>query len=216
MTVTDIQPITNVQSNGSNKPKNTGRYKIYIDGEFAFALYKSELNSFKIKVGESISEEVRNQIEQDVLDKRAKLRAMNLLTEKSYTVKQLREKLEKGFYPESAINSALDYVASFHYTDDLQYAKDYITYHTDDKSRKRIEQDLTQKGISRELIEQAFMDLQDSQVEVDEIGQIQHFLEKKHFDVDNFDYKEKQKIIGALYRKGISMEAIRKCMQVDM
>ncbi|MCP6059851.1 hypothetical protein NL388_31820, partial [Klebsiella pneumoniae] len=64
---------------------------------------------------------------EEILPKRAKIRAMHLLQKREYTVAQLKEKLEKGCYPERIIEDALDYVASFHYTDDLRFALQYIT-----------------------------------------------------------------------------------------
>ena len=84
---------------------------------------------------------------QEVLPKRAKLRAMNLLQGREYTTAQLRTKLQQGYYPTEIIEQAIDYVAGFHYIDDLRYAVDYITYHEDSRSRRRIEQDLQGKGI---------------------------------------------------------------------
>ena len=66
---------------------------------------------------------------QEVLPKRAKLRAMNLLQGREYTTSQLRTKLQQGYYPPEIIEQAIEYVAGFHYIDDLRYAVDYITYH---------------------------------------------------------------------------------------
>ena len=54
---------------------------------------------------------------------------MNLLQGREYTTSQLRTKLQQGFYPPKIIEQAIDYVAGFHYIDDLRYAVDYITYH---------------------------------------------------------------------------------------
>jgi len=55
------------------------RSKVYIDQEFAFVLYKGELRLYHIKEGQQLSEEDYRTIMQEVLPKRAKLRAMNLL-----------------------------------------------------------------------------------------------------------------------------------------
>ena len=52
---------------------------VYIDQEFAFVLYKGELRLYHIKEGQLLSEEDYRTIMQEVLPKRAKLRAMNLL-----------------------------------------------------------------------------------------------------------------------------------------
>ena len=55
------------------------RSKVYIDQEFAFVLYKGELRLYHIKESEELRPEDYRTIMQEVLPKRAKLRAMNLL-----------------------------------------------------------------------------------------------------------------------------------------
>ena len=100
------------------------RSKVYIDQEFAFVLYKGELRLYHIKEGQQLSEEDYRTIMQEVLPKRAKLRAMNLLQGREYTTAQLRTKLQQGFYPTEIIEQAIAYVAGFHYIDDLRYAVD--------------------------------------------------------------------------------------------
>ena len=64
------------------------RAKVYIDDKFAFVLYKGELRSFQIREGEEVSEEDYRNILEEVLPKRAKRRAMNLLKSREYTVRQ--------------------------------------------------------------------------------------------------------------------------------
>ena len=94
------------------------RSKVYIDQEFAFVLYKGELRLYKLREGQEISEVTYQTIMNEVLPKRAKLRAMNLLQSRDYTTAKLRQKLKQGLYPDAVIEQALDYVASYHYTDD--------------------------------------------------------------------------------------------------
>ena len=89
------------------------RSKVFLDGEFAFVLYKGELRRFHLQEGSEISQRAYEEIMKEVLPKRAKLRAMNLLTKKDYTTAKLREKLMEGGYPEMIIQEALDYVASW-------------------------------------------------------------------------------------------------------
>lgn len=191
------------------------RCKIFIDGEYAFVLYKGEIRDYRIKSGEEISESIYDEIISAVLPKRAKLRAMNLLQKKDYTEKQLRNKLSEGLYPADIIDDAISYVKSYKYLDDDRYARDYITYHMDSRSRSRITQDLAGKGISKELIATAMDELYADDDGSSEIEQIRLLLVKKHYDPENSDYKEKQKIMAFLMRKGYSMSLIRKAMSVD-
>ena len=189
------------------------RSKVSIDQEFAFVLYKGELRLYHIKEGEEIRPEDYHTILQEVLPKRAKLRAMNLLQGREYTTAQLRTKLQQGYYPTEVIEQAIAYVASFHYIDDLRYAVDYITYHENSRSRRRIEQDLQGKGISAITIEEAWQNWRENGGVQDEQNMIRELLRKKHYDPDTeTDWKERQKIYAFLARKGFSAEAIRKAI----
>ncbi len=191
------------------------RSKVYIEQEFAFVLYKGELRLYHIREGEELDEEDYRTIMEEVLPKRAKLRAMNLLKSREYTTAQLYSKLVRGYYPEKVIQEALDYVASFHYTDDLRYAVSFITYNESTKSRRRMEQDLIAKGISKETIAGAWAEWEEQGGVQDEETMIRKLLEKKHYDSENTDHKEQQKIFAFLMRKGFPGEKIRKVMRAD-
>ncbi len=188
------------------------RSRVWIDGEFAFVLYKGELRLYRIRAGEEISEETLKTIRQEVLPKRAKLRAMNLLKSREYTTKQLHDKLKQGGYPEDIITLALDYVASYHYTDDLRYAVSYMQSHETDKSRRRIEQDLMRKGIGKETLEKAWQTWEARGGEQDEQQMISELLEKRGYCPREADLREKQRLYGFLMRRGFSGEQVRKAL----
>ena len=188
-----------------------GRYKVYIDHELAFVLYIGELRLYKLSTGQEISEADYKEIMCTVLPKRAKLRAMNLLQKRQYTEKQLTDKLKEGFYPDKIIEEAITYVKSFRYLDDFQYALDYITYHETSKSKKKITYDLLQKGISGDMINQAFDEWRAMGGRQDETEMIRDLLEKKHYRYD-CEPKEKHRIYAFLLRKGFSMENVNKVL----
>ncbi len=187
------------------------RSKIYIDNEFAFVLYKGELRDFGIRQGADLTTEHYDEIINVLLPKRATKRAMNLLQKKDYTEHKLREKLREGLYPEASVDAAIEYVKSFKYLDDERYVRDYITYHMELRSRNRIIQDLAGKGISKDLCLRIMDELYEDESNDVESEQIQKLLVKKHYDMD-MDYKEKQKIMAFLLRRGYSMESIRRNM----
>ena len=191
------------------------RSKVYIDGEFAFILYKGELRDYSIKAGSEISNVAYNEIVEELLPKRATKRAMNLLQKKDYTEKKLRDKLAEGLYSDDCIDAAIEYVKSYKYLDDDRFARDYIIYHLENKSKNRIVQDLSNKGIDKEAIlrifDEVYSDYDSEEVENAEYQQIEKLLEKKHYSSD-MDFKEKQKIRAFLLRRGYNMDSIRKCM----
>lgn len=188
------------------------RSKVYIDEEFAFVLYKGELRLYHVREGEELSEEDYNKIILEVLPKRAKLRAMNLLMGREYTREELRRKLASGCYPEQIIEDALDYVESYKYIDDGRYALSYITYHEEDKNRRQIEQKLMQKGISKDTLEKAWQEWEEKGGRQDEQEMIEKLLQKRHYMRETADIKEQQRTYSFLMRKGFSTEAIRSAI----
>ena len=132
------------------------RYKVEVDGEFAFVLYRRELSHYQIREECEVSEESFEQIKKEVIIKRAKLRAMHLLNDMDRTESQLRTKLRQSCYTEDVVEAALAYVKSFGYIDDLDYAKRYIQNRQNQKSKRELYAQLVGKGIERELIELAW------------------------------------------------------------
>lgn len=191
---------------------NKSRYRIWLDGQSAFILYKGELSRFRLAEGKEIEEESYRCIMEEILPKRAKLRCMNLLQSRDYTEKQLEEKLRQGGYPEQCIDEAVSYVKSYGYINDRNYAKAYIEYHIGDRSKSRIETDLLRKGISKELIRGAFEELKESGIEQNETGMIAALLQKKGYQAENATVEERRKMYGFLYRKGFSADAIEKAL----
>lgn len=193
-----------------------GRYKVYIEGSPAFALYRGELTRLGIREGEEITEESLREIQEEILPLRAKKRAMNLLQKREYTTAALREKLRDGEYPETCIEEALAYVESYGYVDDMRYTRDFITYNLDRKSRTRIEQDLMRKGIRKDTVRAVFEELEEQGTVQDEAAMIRSLLNKKKYDAGTADGREKQRMYAFLYRKGFHSEAINKALLLDI
>jgi len=188
------------------------RSKIFIDGEFAFLLYKGELSRYGIKEDRELSESVYAEIVTVVLAKRAKLRAMKLLTARAYTEEKLRCKLKEGMYPEEVIEGAICYVKSFGYIDDERYTAEYIYYHAENCNRQQMELKLMQRGISRDLFARQYELFLQNGGENNEIEQIKKVLLKKRFVSEEATIEEKQKLKAMLYRKGFSIDNILAAM----
>lgn len=193
------------------------RCKVYIDQEYAFTIYKDELTEYKLRVNYPIEDKIYQIIKTEILPKRAKKRCLNLLQKHPYTEHKLRDKLEEGHYTEDIIEDAINYVKSFHYIDDYEYACRYIFYHKDSESRKKMEEKLMMKGVRRETLQKAFWDSYNSEDEIMEIEleQAKKLLVKKKYNPENADWKEKQKVYTFLMRKGISSYVIKKAMALQ-
>ena len=131
------------------------KYKIFINDEFAFVLYKGELRRYGIKKGMPLTAELYHELVDQVLTKRAKLRAMHLLEKNDRTEADVRRRLKDNLYPQEAIDAAIAYVMSYHYIDDERYAQNYIHYKSATSSKNEIKQTLLQRGIRKDIIEEA-------------------------------------------------------------
>ena len=151
-----------------------------------------------------IEEKTELEIKEEV--RRAKLRALHLLTAMDRTETQLREKLQAS-YCEKSVEAAIEYVKSFGYLDDERYVKAYIESKSRTKSRKQIEQELIfRKGVSKEAVERGF-----ENAEVAEITEvIQKYMHKKKIDPKTCDYEQRQKFFAYMMRKGFQIEELKR------
>ena len=187
------------------------KYRIFLDGESAFAGYKGELSRYHLEEGAVLPPEVYEELVNRVLKKRATLRAMHILERTDKTEAQLRRKLEESEYPKEAVESAIAYVTSYGYLDDRRYAEHYIEWKKQGKGKARLKMELVQKGISREIIEEV-LESTDFGETREMIRQI--ILKKRKTDIP-MNEKEKQRIYGFLMRKGFSSSDILAVMREE-
>ena len=188
------------------------KFKVYVDDQFAFVLYKGELSRYRIVAEQEITREIFQKIKEEVILKRAKLRALHLLNDMDRTESQLRTKLKQGLYPEDIVEQAIAYVKSFGYIGDASYARRYITSRQKSKSKTEIYAELCRKGVARDEIDAA---MEECYEDIDETAAIKEILRKKRFDIQKATDLEKQKLYGYLARKGFSYDGIRQVIQVS-
>ena len=70
--------------------------------------------------------------------RKAKEKAMRLLLQQDRTEKELRDRLYRAGFSETASEAAMQYVSGFGYLDDRRYAENYISFHKGRRSRKEI------------------------------------------------------------------------------
>lgn len=191
------------------EPLSKSRYKVFIEGQFAFTLYKGELSRYHIAEDNRIDEEVYDILRKLVI-KRAKLRAMHLLSDMGRTESQLRTKLKQGGYSDEAVEEAIRYVKSFGYINDAEYVRSFIDSRKEKKSKKEIYAALKQKGVDSDIIEQVFEEMDYG--EEDSRQAIEALMRKRNYNPDSVDLKEKQKLMGYLMRKGFRYEDVNSVL----
>ena len=110
---------------------------------------------------------------------KAKKRAMLILQHNDRTEWELTDKLNKAGFSEEAVESAVEYVRSFHYIDDERYAKRFVEIYHESRSIKRMKQDLYKRHIADEYIELAL-----ENIDYDDSTALRRQIEKLGIDAD--------------------------------
>ncbi|MDO5294778.1 MAG: regulatory protein RecX [bacterium] len=179
--------------------------KITFESGRTLFLYNSEVRKYHVSEGQAIDPSDYEDLIAAV-NKRAKLKAMDLLKRSDKTEQELRTKLKTSNFSEEAVNVALDYVMSYGYIDDERYASNYIRTKKKSKSKRAIEFDLSAKGVDRETIANC---MEEEFKYEDETEAIKKLIRKKVNNLDCLEEDKKQKLIASICRKGFSFEKVR-------
>lgn len=145
--------------------------------------------------------------------KNAEALCMRLLERKDYTKKEMKDHLFRAGCSEEEVQKAIEDAEEQGYLDDCRYAENYVRTYAERRSFVRIKNDLIQRGIAKELIEEAFSVWEEENgitKEEEEIRQIRRRIEQMDFNWDEADWKERQKLMASFARKGYGEEAIRR------
>ena len=191
------------------EPRRKALSALYIDGEFAMKLDTETLLINHIKAGVEISDEQLHQLIEDSNNKRAKEKALWLISYRDHSKKELIDKIKRTSSEESAV-SAVERLTELGLVNDEAYARRYykeLTQGSKHLSPRGARYKLMEKGIDRELID-AIVD----ETDIDESEQIRIIINSKY---KNFytDDKTKKRAISALQRKGFRFEDIRSVME---
>ena len=184
------------------------KYKVFIDGEFAFVLYRGELRQLKVALNQDLDETTYNTIITEIIPKRAKLRAMHLLEKRPYTEYGMRTKLKENSYSDEIIDLVIDYLKGYKYIDDVAYATLYFETYSSAKSVKRMELDLRNKGVKSDAIDKAREHCAELGELPDEHRMIRELIKKKGFPKDDATQKDIAKLANYLMGKGFSYDAV--------
>ena len=109
--------------------------------------------------------------------KNARRKAMLLLEHMDRTEKGLSDRLRQAGFSAEATEDAMNYVRSYGYLNDYRYAMNYISFRMGTKSRQKILQELSGKGIDRETALAAWEEAAEIE-EPDELAILRTTVEK--------------------------------------
>lgn len=136
------------------KKKRNGQYEIQLDSGKDLCLYEEVILNFSLLLKKNIDEEELDEILLSNQEYDVYYVALKSLKNRFKSVKELRISLLKKEYPVESVESAIHKLLSQGYLDDRSFAKAYINAQmiTTSKGPKKIEKELLEKGVSRDII----------------------------------------------------------------
>ena len=196
MTITDV------------RPRKKSMVALYIDGEFAVNVDKETFLISKYKVGSQITDEDFCGLIQQSDNRRAKEKALYLIEYREHSSKELFDKIKRTTNEESA-RIAVKKMQDIGLVDDDAFAKRYALDLINRKkfAAKRVEYELVQKGIDREIAREII-----ENIDVDPKEQILELLLGKYKNAIG-DEKKLKRTIASLQRYGYNWEDIRSALE---
>lgn len=188
-------------------PKRKRLSAIYIDGEFALKLDTETVISSPYSVGSNITDEQLKKLIEASGEKRAKEKALWLLSSRDHSKRELEAKIRKSSDIDSA-KKAVERMEELGLVDDEKFARRYAEQLINVKhlSKKGAKYKLIEKGIDKDLAEQILEEL-----DPDPREHIETLIERKYLRYLS-DEKGRRKTVAALQRMGYSWSDIKAVM----
>lgn len=196
MTVTEI------------KKKRKGLSGLYIDYEFALDIDTETLLSHRIDVGTDIDDEKLRELIDHSNIKRAKDKAMWLISYRDYSKKEITEKVAKESSPDAA-QKAVERLCELGLINDEKYAKRYAhdLIFIKRLSKSGAVRKLREKGIDKDLAE-----ITVEEFDIDYCESIKAIVDKKYAKYLS-DEKGKRRCVNGLLRLGYSYSDINSVLR---
>lgn len=188
--------------------KNKKRFNIFVDNAFFCGLMKETAILAGLKVGKEINEDDLSKLIFDSEVKMAFEKASTYLASREHSKKELIDKLLKKGYEKEVAYAACAKLEEYHYVDDRLFTKHFVEQNSK-YSRTMIDNKLKQKGIIKDIIDEALSEIEDdSELELCE-KYAKKYIDCKDMSKDG----AKEKLIASLARKGFKYGTIKRAVK---
>jgi len=217
--------VTKIQQQVNRKD----RYSIYIDELYSFSLHESQLIQSGLRLGKEFTQDELDTLKNESQFGKAYERVLNYILIRPRAEKEVKDYLVRTFlYPKpkayvnkkgersikkrevdrDAVTAMIDKimikVRDKGYINDESFARAWIESRqmTKKSSTRRLEQELQQKGVTRDIIATVLQ-----KVEINEIDNLRALVIKKRRLAR---YKDNKKLLPYLVRQGYSYDDVKK------
>lgn len=191
-TITAIEP----------QKRNKERVNIYLDGQFAFGL--AAIEAVRLRVGQCLSdEEIARLQEQDAIE-RALQAAIRLLSYRPRSRAELQQRLAQKGYSTQTVEETLDRLERSGLVDDSAFARYWVENRAQGNPRGQpfLHGELAQKGIDRQVIDQALADYDEEAA----AAQVAEKIARRLHGLDQATAR--RRLVNALKRRGFAYDVI--------
>ncbi len=188
------------------------RYSLFLDGEFVCGLDEEIVLGLKLKTGQEVEEaELRRIIFREEVRK-AKDYALRLLTYRPRSRMEIKNRLKKN-YDEKVAEEVIRKLQELNFLDDSQFARSWVESRLLNRPRgqRLLEQELRQKGIDKEIIEEIIQDTFDKYNEEELALASAKKRLKSYSRLDKLTGK--RRLYGYLGRRGFSPDTISQVLK---
>lgn len=183
--------------------RNPNIFIVEIDGE-KHTLHSEIIVKYGIRTNAEIEQEKLNEVkfESDVMI--ATNLAMNYISSKIITTKQLRDYLKGKGYSAQVIKKVVDKFNEYGVLNDENFATSFVSMKQNSLSKRAIENKLMQKGVNKDIAKSCLEEFDDYNVAV---KTAEKFMKNKIYTEENIT-----KLLRHLSYKGFDYETINKVL----
>ena len=197
--------------------KNPDRINVFVDGQFRFGLDIRQVVELGIKVGLELDEARLNELELESQFGKLYVQALNYCLLRPHSVREVRDYLWKKSQPKllksgrktaglpaSLTQRVLERLIAKQYLDDYQFAKWWLANRRlkQGVSMRRLRQELAQKGINQDIIDQLLVESTR-----DDVAELQKIIAKKAHR-----YSDRDKLMRYLASQGFNYDDIKQAL----
>ena len=148
------------------------------------------------------------------MDRSAYDYALNLLTARAYTTRDLTRKLLQKGFEKAEIDETVDRLSANGLLNDEKYAEEFARQRlvVSGASKRRVEQLLARKGVSREVAQSASQKVVEEE-DIDTLGAIDRIARKKLVSLGDLEVRiKRRRVFGFLARKGYDIDDINQVL----
>lgn len=194
----------------SSQRRNPDRYSIFIDGEFVLGIDKKTVEDMDLRVGKLVDEKDLKKITcQEELNK-AQAYALMLLGYRERSLREIKIRMRQKGYEEKLVEKVVKYLKDRNLINDKRFTQLWAESRIKKGyGRWRIQSELEQKGVNREITDEILKDLYSG---IDEVQVALDLVEKKRW-VSKEPPRLTERVSNLLRRRGFSFEVISNVVE---